>query len=125
MQRFKSPYEIENEDFKFEFALKKSNSNFIKIKGDTNIQRNIEVLDLENMYNNVHSEFIDEVFEDIRKYPDNNKEFLKKFDISDDLIEEGVYKKHFRNYYNEDDFNKHPLSKMTKDLFLQIKEDEE
>jgi len=28
------------------------------------------------------------------------------------------YKSFFRNYYNEEDFHKHPLSKLTKDLYL-------
>lgn len=28
----------------------------------------------------------------------------------------------FRNYYKEDDFNKHPLSKMTKELMIKISE---
>ena len=34
-------------------------------------------------------------------------------------------KRKYCNYFKEDDFNKQPLSKMTKDLFMQIKEDEE
>jgi len=125
MKNFKSPYEIESKDFKFKFELKEVNKIKIKIEGGSEVERNIEVLDLENMYNIAHSNFIDEVFWDVRKYPKQNQEFLESFNVSTEEIMDMKYKEKFRNYFKEDEFNKQPLSKMTKDLFMQIKEDEE
>jgi len=125
LKDFKSPYEIEPEDFRFSFELQEVDKVKIKIKSTHEVKRNIEVLDLENMYNRVHSGFIDEIFLDIKKYPKHNQKFLESFDVSTDDIMDMKYKEKFRNYYKEKELHKQPLSKMTRDLFVQIREDEE
>ena len=116
-----SPYEkaIENE-FRFRFDLLDVSTRTIKLESSFN---NSKILHLESLYAEVHHNFVDEVFWDIRKNPMQHQKFLESFGISSSKDEE--YKKQFRNYFKEDDFNKQPLSKMTKDLFMQIKEDEE
>ena len=77
--------------------------------------KNSEILHLESLYNEVHSKYINDIFDDVLKYPKSYKRSLGRFK----LMEED-YKKVFRNYYKEEDFAKQPLSKMTKDLYNQI-----
>lgn len=110
-----SPYEIENSDFRFDFTLNTNQVKKIKLISKTDC-KNSEILHLESLYNGVHSKYINDIFENDLKYTQKNKDFLDKFKI---LTEED-YKKVFRNYYKEEDFNKQPLSKMTKDLYNQI-----
>ncbi|QKF77762.1 hypothetical protein [Arcobacter defluvii] len=110
-----SPYEIKNGDFRFDFTLDLNQVKKVKLISNTNC-KNSKILHLESLYNTVHSKYINDIFENDLKYTPKNKDFLDKFKI---LTEED-YKKVFRNYYKEEDFNKQPLSKMTKDLYNQI-----
>lgn len=110
-----SPYEIKNSDFRFDFTLKSERLKGVKLVSKTGY-KNSEILHLEPLYNEVHSKYINDIFENDLKYTQKNKDFLDKFKI----LTEDDYKKIFKNYYKEEDFNKHPLSKMTKDLYNQI-----
>lgn len=110
-----SPYEIKDNDFRFDFSLELNQVKKVKLISKTDC-KNSEILHLEPLYNEVHSKYINDMFDDVLKYTKRNKEFLDTFKI----LTEDDYKKLFRNYYKEEDFNKHPLSKMTKDLYNQI-----
>lgn len=110
-----SPYEIKNSDFRFDFSLDTNQVKKVKLISKTD-SKNSEILHLESLYNEVHSKYINDIFENDLKYTQKNKDFLNTFKI----LTEDDYKKVFRNYYKEEDFNKHPLSKMTKDLYNQI-----
>jgi hypothetical protein len=110
-----SPYEIKNSDFRFDFTLNTNQVKEVKLISKNKDCKNSEILHLESLYNDVHSEYIKDIFKDILYYPDSYKKSLEKFNLS-----ESDYKKVFRNYYKEEDFNKQPLSKMTKDLYNQI-----
>jgi hypothetical protein len=111
-----SPYEIKNSDFKFDFTLHTNQVKEVKIISKNKGCKNSEILHLESLYNEVHSKYINDIFKDILKYPSSYKKSLEKFNLS-----ESDYKKTFRNYLKEKDFNKQPLSKMTKELYNQIK----
>lgn len=111
-----SPYEIKSSDFRFDFTLKSERVKEVKLISKKGC-KNSEILHLESLYNEVHSKYINDMFDDVLKYTKRNKEFLDTFKI----LTEDDYKKVFRNYYKEEDFNKQPLSKMTKDLYNQIK----
>ncbi len=119
---FKSPYEIEDDDFKFKFDSLEVGKRTVKLNTKLN---NSKVLHLENLYANVHSQYVNEIYSEINKYPKENREYLNKFFALPFDTQEKLYKKKFCNYYKDSDFNKQSLSKMTKDLFLQIKEDED
>ncbi len=110
-----SPYAIKNSDFKFDFYLDLNQVKKVKLISSTDC-KNSEILHLESLYNEVHSKYINDIFDDVLKYPKSYKDSLKrKFKLT-----ETDYKKLFRNYHDEKDFNKQPLSKMTKDLYNQI-----
>lgn len=110
-----SPYEIKDSDFRFDFSLELNQVKKVKFISKTDC-KNSEILHLESLYNEVHSKYINDIFDDILKYPRTYKDSLKKeFKLTEDY-----YKKVFRNYYKEEHFNKHPLLKMTKDLYNQI-----
>ena len=114
-----SPYEIKENDtrFKFEFDSTDINNRKIILKLADGI-KNSDVLHLDSLYNKIHSNYVNDMFTKQKKYPDTNKKFLHNtFNLSEE-----DYEKEFCNYYNEKDFNKHPLSKMTKDLYEHIKE---
>ena len=110
-----SPYEIKNSDFRFDFTLHTNQVKEVKLISKTDCE-NSEILHLESLYNEVHSKYINDIFDDVLKYPKTYKDSLKK----EFKLTEEDYKKVFRNYYKEEDFNKQPLSKMTKDLYNQI-----
>jgi len=117
-----SPYEVKKEDFKFKFDPIDVTRKTIKLESSSN---NSKILHLNNLYAEVHSKFVDEVYLESRKYPLENRRFLNRFFSLPLDSQEKLYKRKFCNYYIEKDFNKQPLSKMTKDLFMQIREDEE
>ena len=110
-----SPYEVQEDDFTFDFELEDSSLKTITLISK-NGNKNSDILHLETLYNEVHRNYINEIFDDILKYPIIYKESLEKFDIL-----ESDYKNTFRNYFDEKDFNKQPLSKMTKNLMKKIK----
>ena len=111
-----SPYEVKNSDFKFDFSLALNQAKKVKLTSKPDC-KNSEILHLESLYNEVHRKYINDIFDDILKYPRTYKDSLKKkFKLN-----ESDYKELFRNYHDEKDFNKQPLSKMTKDLYNQIK----
>jgi hypothetical protein len=111
-----SPYEVKNSDFKFDFSLELNQVKKVKLISKIDC-KNSEILHLESLYNEVHRKYINDIFDDILKYPRTYKDSLKKkFKLN-----ESDYKELFRNYHDEKDFNKQPLSKMTKDLYNQIK----
>lgn len=110
-----SPYEIKNSDFRFDFTLDLNQVKKVKLISTTDC-KNSKILHLESLYNEVHRKYINEIFDDVLKYPKSYYDkSLKNFKLT-----ESDYKKVFRNYYKEEDFNKQPLSKMTKDLYNQI-----
>ena len=117
-----SPYEIKEEHFKFKFDPIDVTRKTIKLESSSN---NSKILHLERLYADVHSKFVDEVYLESRKYPLENRRFLNRFFSLPLDSQEKLYKRKFCNYYIEKDFNRQPLSKMTKDLFMQIREDED
>lgn len=111
-----SPYEIKNSDFRFDFTFYTDQVKEVKLISKKGC-KNSEILHLESLYNQVHSKYINDIFDDVLKYPKSYKDSLKK----EFKLTESDYKELFRNYHDEKDFNKQPLSKMTKDLYNQIK----
>lgn len=110
-----SPYETTEDDFTFDFTLENNRVKTLELRSK-NGHINSDVLHLESLYNHVHQKYINDIFDDVLKYPNIYKNSLEQFDIYTD-----DYKRIFRNYFDEKDFNKQPLSKMTKDLMLKIK----
>lgn len=117
----RSPYEIDNkQDFIFAFPQDLQNINKRKITLNTKF-KNSEILHLENFYSEVHSQYINEVYFDVFSHP---KQYLDELSIilrKDESEQKKWYKKFFRNYADEADFNKYPLSKLTKDLYDHLK----
>lgn len=111
-----SPYEIKDSNFRFDFFLDTNQVKKVKLISKTD-SKNSSILHLESLYNEVHSKYINDIFADVLKYPKTYKDSLKK----EFKLTESDYKKVFRNYHDEKDFSKQPLSKMTKDLYNQIK----
>ena len=111
-----SPYEVEEGDFEFDFDFESTKVKEVILK--TKGYYNSKLFHIESLYNEVHKEYINDILNKPIKYPDVYKNKLNEKEqlTEDDYIEV------FRNYYKEDDFNKHPLSKMTKELMIKISE---
>lgn len=119
---FKSPYEIENEDIKFKFEPIDNQTRIVKVESDFD---NVKILNLDDLYEDVHSDYVNKIYSDIIKNPIENRNYLNKFFSLNIDTQEQLYKEKFRNYFKEKDFNKQPLSKLTKSLLYNIQENEE
>ncbi len=113
----KSPYEIDNtKDFLFEFNQDSQDINKRNIIVKTML-KNAEILHLDNFYSEVHSRYINDIYLDVFSHPEKYLDDISKTLGVDESEHKKWYKSFFRNYVDEADFNKHPLSKLTKDLF--------
>lgn len=113
----KSPYEIDNKiDFLFEFNQDAQDINKRNVTVKTML-KNAEILHLENLYNEVHLHYINDIYFDVFSHPEKYLNDLSSILKGDKSEQRKWYKSFFRNYADEADFNKHPLSKLTKDLF--------
>lgn len=119
----KSPYEMYDEDISFKFLPLDNQKRLISVECK-NDKKNVELFNLDDLYHDVHSKYVNDIFLHINKHPMENRKYLKKFFSLSLDSQDKIYKKKFCNYYQEKDFNKQPLSKMTKDLFFHIKENE-
>ena len=72
-----SPYEIKDSDFRFDFSLDTNQVKKVKLISKTD-SKNSEILHLESLYNEVHSKYINDIFDDVLKYPKTYKDSLKK-----------------------------------------------
>ena len=118
---FKSPYEIQDEDIKFKFEPIDNQTRIVKVESNFD---NVKILNLDDLYEDVHSDYVNEIYSDIIKNPIENRNYLKKFFSLNIDTQEQLYKEKFRNHFKEKDFNKQPLSKLTKSLLFNIKENE-
>ncbi len=119
MEKCISPYE-EVQDFKFKFNLSLKNINEYEISLETK-SNNSKVLNLEDLYKDVHSDYINDIYRDVISHPEVLTNSLKNLLEKKDNKTKEWYESFFRNYYDEDEFNKHPLSKLTKDFYNHLK----
>ncbi|QDF27715.1 hypothetical protein [Halarcobacter anaerophilus] len=119
----KSPYQIKSDDIKFKFAPLSNEKHVILLESKDNI-KNTELFNLDGLYDKVHSQYVNDIFLEMKKHPIENRRYLKKFFSLSIDSQDKIYKQKFCNYYKEIDFNKQPLSKMIKELFFHIKENE-
>jgi len=131
-----------NDDFSFDFNLdllsKHSNSKIIfkpkikykvdkksdeyrRLKGDgSKNSGSINVFKLKEIYEK-HYDTVEEIHE---KFDKNSHHYIKSISAhleSMGVPEEELYRYHFGNYYNKEDFNKRPLAKLTKDIYEKMK----
>ncbi len=125
----KNPYEIKDEDFKFEAHIKKSNilnpitnidDSSVKITFKDKISGHLEVFNLDELYM-AHRDIVIELYiKNKIEYSSGYFEHLKKLDLfkfSDDEIERLI----ICNYTNKEDLHKRPLVKMMRDISKQFK----
>jgi len=84
-----------------------------KIKG------NLNVFQTNYIYNTIHKDSVHEI---ITKFRVHSKKDIESLRTSYSFIksESDVYNFYFHNYLNENDFNKRPLSRMTRDIAKQL-----
>jgi len=119
----KSPYEIEDNDFKFTFDIEsielidtKIDENSVKIKLENFEKANNEYFQLENLYKE-HRDIVIEMYQ--KFYQENTKEHFEQLakSLKDIKIEDDeTYRLITCAYKDEKDHHKRPLSKFIKDI---------
>jgi len=86
-----------------------------------NKEGNLNVFKLREVYES-HSDTVQEIYVRLDKnsihYVGSINKIIEKLGTS----ESEFYRYHFRNYFDTKDFNKRPLSKLNKDIYLKMKE---
>ena len=98
---------------------------YLKPKKGSSIERqirnNIKLFELDEIYCQ-HSDYVQEL---IKKKEISNERYLEilRHDTYKDfnLTLEDAYRLAFGNYFNDEDFQKRPMAKMTKDLVKELK----
>ena len=82
------------------------------------VKNNCEMFKIEDIYQ-MHTDVVSELIKKFTIYNDIYVEFLKRFD-SLGLSKGEIYKIAFGNFYEPKDFQKRPLSKLTRDIYDEI-----
>ncbi|MDP8200834.1 MAG: hypothetical protein P9M11_01690 [Candidatus Tenebribacter burtonii] len=82
------------------------------------IKNNCAMFKIEEIYQ-MHTDVVADMIDRCHKYNDIYVDFLKSFD-SLGLSKSEIYKIAFGNYYNSKDFQKRPLSKLTRDIYDEL-----
>jgi hypothetical protein len=82
------------------------------------IRKNCEMFKIEEIYQ-MHTDVVSEMINKFTIYNDIYVEFLKSFD-SHNLSKGEIYKMVYGNYFEPEDFQKRPLSKLTRDVFDEL-----
>lgn len=123
-----SPYEIKENNFKFNFSLN------TKLQYEVDLETtkdNKKLFNLDGFYETVHNKHLNEIFFDLKKEANENylesiatifntNDESKKDTIKKNALKKEVYYKIFRNYFDEDEHNKYPLAKLTKDFYIHL-----
>lgn len=82
------------------------------------IKNNCQMFHIEDIYQ-IHTDEVSELIKKFTTYNDIYIDFLKSFD-SLHLSKNEIYKMVFGNFYESKDFQKRPLSKLTKDIYNEL-----
>lgn len=128
-----NPYNIKNSDehiifdYKFNISINKVSPDTSYMSSD--FKSNWDVLGLEELYK-VHTNYLNDLLIRIeiynKLYTDDIENLINRLNVnkgknSMDLLKKDVERIFLGNYLNEEELNKHPLSKLTKDIYNQYK----
>ena len=105
----------ENIKVKVEYSGDPDNSKLKK-----KVESNIDLFGLKHIYEH-HTDVVREIIEKRHSSNDKYMEVLQRTFRNFPLSQEHIYRLAFGNYYNEVDFHKRPLSKLTKDIAIELK----
>ncbi len=122
-----NPYSTMNDDNKVEFTINVQDIDFVKVKEEKDNfdsfgimikdseNENIKIFQLEKLYDQ-HKDTVVDLLVKHRYYPDSYISFLRTFNFSEDQI----YRYLFSNYSQDKDLHKRPLSKLTRDIAIEL-----
>lgn len=114
----KSPYEIKNDDFQFDFKFVTPDNCEVVLKKKLDI--NDDYFKIEEFYKH-HGDIANELY--TKFFREDTKEHfnsLRKSLTGIGLNEDEIYRYLFCNYKKNEDLHKRPLSKLTKDILEQL-----
>ena len=129
-----NPYNIKNSDehiifdYKFNISINKVSPDTSYMSSD--FKSNWDVLGLEELYK-VHTNYLNDLLIRIeiynKLYTEDIENLINKLSVNKgkntmDLLEKDVERIFLGNYLNEEELNKQPLSKLTKDIYNQYKQ---
>ena len=123
-----SPYDVKDDDFTFSYKLndlkitqkkdiKHKNEESIEIILDTKHQKNNEYFQLETIYQN-HKDIVIELILKEIYYP---KSYIEELVKNGFATKEEIYRFVFSNYLEKDYLHKRPLSKLIRDIVIELK----
>lgn len=101
----------------------KANPKNLKLYGTRPVRKkkgNLNVFKTEKIYNDSHKDVAFDILEKFQKMPKSQIESIFKVLKDQGKKHHEIYRFYFGNYLNEEDFNKRPLARMTRDIYNQL-----
>lgn len=119
----KSPYEISDNDFKFTYDFIEASNNLndknIKIRFKDYLEKHLDYFKLDKLYLK-HSDIVLELYHKLTT--EYSQEYVNGLNLIDGVTftDEDIYRLITCHYKNVEDFHKRPLSKLVKDIFIEL-----
>lgn len=81
---------------------------------------NLNVFQTQKIYNDSHKDVAFDILEKFRRIPKSQIDSIIKTLEGQSKTQQEIYRFYYGNYLNEDDFNKRPLARMTRDIARQL-----
>ncbi|SEO81067.1 hypothetical protein [Mucilaginibacter sp. OK283] len=110
-----------NFEIKLEMGIHDTNTKYRKVWGNDvdNSEGNCQLFKLQDIYNS-HTDIVGELYLKAIRYGEDNADTLYKVFSLLDTNKEEFYRFYFGNYFDEKNFNKRPMAKLTKDILKQV-----
>lgn len=103
--------------------LKTKNKHLAKLQGTIPLNQNkgnLNVFQTEKIYNESHKDIAFDVLEKFQRISKSHIESTFKILKEQGKTDNEIYRFYYGNYLNEEDFNKRPLARMTRDITKQL-----
>lgn len=110
-----------NFEIKLEMGIDDTNPKYRKIWGNNldASEGNCHLFKLQDIYNS-HTDIVGELYVKAIRYGEDNAETLNNVFNLLDTNKEEFYRFYFGNYFDEKNFNRRPMAKLTKDILKQV-----
>ncbi|WP_394771977.1 hypothetical protein [Mucilaginibacter sp.] len=110
-----------NFEIKLEMAIDDTNPKYRQVWGNNldDSEGNCQLFKLQDIYNS-HTDIVGELYVKAIRYGEDNAETLYKVFNLLDTNKEEFYRFYFSNYFEEKNFNRRPMAKLTKDILKQV-----
>lgn len=110
-----------NFEITLQMAIDNANPKYRQVWGNDHddSEGNCQLFKLQNIYNS-HTDIVGELYVKAIRYGEDNAETLFNIFSLLDTNKEEFYRFYFGNYFDEQNFNRRPMAKLTKDILKQV-----